>query len=194
MKIKQLALEITQVCQQMVTSPKLFWQDKQENGIRHTAASSLYIFAVLLSSISAFLGNLMWSKAFLWSYAIGLSVRELIANILVWMLASFIIKKLANNYAAKVESGTVSGVLALSLLPAIVVSIIAHLFPGLYPLHILGLYGFYLFYQGANCCFNIPKENISRYVLLALVLIILISGLTYSLTWIVFKEIFPHGI
>ncbi|MFV0520869.1 MAG: Yip1 family protein [Mangrovibacterium sp.] len=194
MKFESIVSEIIQVVKQLIFAPKQFWQDSKEGDVDSSTNVKLFIFAVFLSGLTAFLGELIWSKAFLWYFALGLSLRVIFSYLLLWFVSGFLINKLALSYKAQLTKGVVSNVLIFSLLPAIIISFFVNLFPGLYPLNMLGLYGFYLFYQGVDSCFNLPKENLSRYVLLALVLIIFVSGLTYTLTWAVLKEVFPYGV
>ncbi|MFV0555163.1 MAG: Yip1 family protein [Mangrovibacterium sp.] len=190
MTIKQLTDEIIQTSKEIVLSPQTFWQDKN----RHAMVNRVFLFSVLLSGVASFLGNLMWSKSFLWSFALGKAIREIVADLLMWFVASFIIKKLSENFGAKTESGVVSSVVAWSLLPVVLIAVVVSLIPWLNPLQFLGLYAFYLFYLGVKSCFNLPEANLSRYVLLAIVLIVLVSGLVHAASWSIFKFVFPHGV
>ncbi len=194
MKIESLIVEIIQVSKELIISPREFWAKQKEEGVKNSVATRVYLLTIIFTSIADFLGELFWSKSFLWSYAIGSSLRTMVSYIVFWFIAGFLIKKLAENYGAKTEKGVISSTLAYAMLPTLIISVIVNLIPGLYPLNVLGLYSLYLFYEGVASCFNLPKENLSRYVLLASLLIILVSGVVYTVTWSIFKNVFSYGI
>lgn len=194
MKFKSYIDEIKHLGQKLSLSPKDFWQENKENSSSNLFIRNTYLLAVLLLGLSAFFGELLWSKAFLWDYALGLSIRECLYFFLLWLIGRFIIAALGENFRAKTKNGLMSSLVAVGLLPTVLISIVINLMPGLYPLHILGLYGFYLFYLGVKQASQIAPENQMRYTLLALVLLILVSGLLYTISWTLFKALFNHGI
>ncbi|MFV0289943.1 MAG: YIP1 family protein [Mangrovibacterium sp.] len=185
MKINQL--------NEIIFAPNMFFKQNKANELWENVVP-IYLFGVLASAIAAFVGEVFWSEEFLWDYALGKLIRIFVADVMTWLIGGLLIKKLLLNFGATLGKAEVASLLAIALLPSVCISVIVNILPILSPLSFAGLYGLYLFYVGATHYFQIPKEKESKAVLLSIVLIILVSGLMYWLTWTIFNEIFNYGI
>jgi hypothetical protein len=117
----------------------------------------------------------------------------MISYSLQFMIAVPVLSALLKNFGGTSNRKTVRLVLGYTFVPFLLASFVTGLFPALYIVSIAGLYGFYLFATGALIVLEIPVENQSRYVILAILLIILIFELVNIVCWKLFQAFFPYG-
>jgi len=193
MDFKQHYNCLFQECKQLILEPKKFWSEQPDRACTEKVIPHLYVPLVLLVGLAVFLGEMISNPEFLLSYAFLKAMREVISYFLQLYIAVPVLTALLKNYGGTQNSKVVRFVLAYSLVPFLLASFITGLFPGLYVLSIIGFYGFYLFIQGAQSCFEIPEANQSRYIILAILLIILIFGLVNLVCWQLLMALFPYG-
>ena len=177
----------------LLGEPKKFWKKKLAEGFSQSVVISFFIPLVVLAGVAILLGEIFWNEELLWSYAIFKSLREILSYLLQYFITAFVMIRLLENYKGTSNSRATYNVLAYSLLPFIIASIVTGLFPGLYVLGIIGLYGFYLLVLGVQTCLEIPKENQSRFIILSILLIVLIFGTVNVISWKILQSIFPYG-
>jgi hypothetical protein len=193
MNIKQLHTFLFHEIKSLILEPKKFWTGKQSQECKEHVVSRIFIPLVLWVGLAIFVGEVIHSFEILWSYAFFRAVREMISYSLQFLIAVPVLSILLKNFGGTSDRKIVRLVLGYTLVPFLLASFITGLFPGLYIVSIAGLYGFYLFAIGALTLFEIPVENQSRYVILAILLIILIFGLVNILCWKLFQAFFPYG-
>jgi len=177
----------------LLGEPKKFWKTKLAEGFSQSVFGTFFIPLIILAGVAILLGEIFWNEELLWSYAIFKSLREILSYLLQYLITALVMIRLLENYKGTPNSKTVYNVLAYSLLPFIIASIVTGLFPGLYVLGIVGLYGFYLLVLGIQTCLEIPKENQSRFIILSILLIVLIFGTVNVISWKILQSIFPYG-
>ncbi len=177
----------------LLTDPKKFWKTKLVEGFSTSIFSNFFLPVVLLVGATAILGGLTWNGEILWSFIGMNAVREMVSYILQFFVASAVLFRLLQNFNGTSQAVALNNVLAYSLLPFMLATMIVALFPGLYVLGIIGLYGFYLYTIGTQVCLEIPKDQQARFIILSIVLIILIFGTINVITWYIFKLLFPYG-
>ncbi len=182
-----------QECKELLLEPKKFWS-RQTCGIdQGKVVPFLFAPLVILTGLAVFLGEIINSSEVLFSYAIMKAMREIVSYFLQFYIAIPVLTALLKNFGGTQEKETIRFVLVCSMVPFIMASFITGLFPGLYVLSILGLYGFYLFVTGTQSCFKLPAENLWRYTILAILMIILIFGIVNIISWKLLLAIFPYG-
>ena len=177
----------------LLAEPHKFWKKKFVDGFPQSVVSTFFVPMVLLAGIAKLMGEIFWNDELLWSYAIMKSLREIFSYLIQYFITIFVLIRLLRNFKGTTNPIAIYNVLAYSLLPFIVASAITGLFPALYVLGIVGLYGFYLLVLGAQTCLEIPKENQSRFIILSILLIVLIFGTVNVLSWKILQSIFPYG-
>lgn len=177
----------------LLSEPKKFWKKKLAEGFSQSVFVTFFLPLVVLAGAAILLGEIFWNEELLWSYAIFKSLREILSYLLQYLITALVMIRLLENFKGTPNSKTVYNVLAYSLLPFIIASIVTGLFPGLYVLGIVGLYGFYLLVLGIQSCLEIPKENQSRFITLSILLIVLIFGTVNAISWKILQSIFPYG-
>lgn len=185
---------VISLIEKLIISPNQFWKDRKDNGFKVSPITMIIIPLVFISALVAFIGNFIWSEEFLFNYAIGLSIREILSYSIMFIISCILILKLANNFGYKKESSIIYNLIAYSIVPVLLIAIITYFLPVLSPIKILGVYSFYLFYKGAEICMEIPKENVSKFTSLSILILIFVSGTLYWTTWLIFKKILSHGI
>lgn len=177
----------------LLGEPQKFWKQKFVDGFPQSVVSTFFVPMVLMAGIAKLLGEIFWNDELLWSYAILKSLREIFSYLIQYFITIFVLIRLLENFKGTSNPTALYNVLAYSLLPFIIASAITGLFPALYVLGIVGLYGFYLLVLGAQICLDIPKENQSRFIILSILLIVLIFGTVNVLSWKILESIFPYG-
>lgn len=170
-----------------------YLQSEQTTIKEDNPVSSIFIPLVLGLGLAVFVGEAVHSVEILWSYAISKAVTEIVSYSLQLAVAVPVLTALLKTYGGEARKKTVRLVVTYSFVPFMLASLVIGLFPALYIVSIAGLYGFYLFALGALIHFDIPVENQSRYVILAILLIILIFGLVNIVCWKLFQALFPYG-
>ena len=159
-KMKELALKIYALAQELIINPRAFWRiriDAQEN------QEELFknLLFPLLGAVSAavFLGEFFRSDYFRIWIALLWVIREIFLFATLYFVGVYgtfeLIKYL--GYEVKIES--LQRLVAYSLVPFLLVSIVTGLFPFFYFLDIFGIYGFYIFLMGGRKLLLIPKEK-----------------------------------
>ena len=193
MDIKQRYTSLFQEIKQLILEPKKFWTGKQPLEYQDHVVSNIFVPLVLWVGFAVFIGEAIHSFEILWSYAFFRGIREIISYSLQFMIAVPVLSALLKNFGGTSNRKTVRLVLGYTFVPFLLASFVTGLFPALYIVSIAGLYGFYLFATGALIVLEIPVENQSRFVILAILLIILIFGLVNIVCWKLFQAFFPYG-
>lgn len=193
MDLKQRYTWLFTESRQLLLEPKKFWQQKSEAPFTGNIVIRFYAPLVIAVGVAVFLGEIIGKAQFLLSYATMKGLREIISYLIQYWIAVPVLATLLINYGGSHDKKAVRHVLAYSLLPFLLASFITGLFPGLYVLSIIGLYGFYLFVLGAQQCLGLPAENRSRFIILSILLIILIFGMVNIISWKLLLAIFPYG-
>ncbi|RKD86435.1 Yip1 family protein [Mangrovibacterium diazotrophicum] len=177
----------------LLGEPKKFWKKKLAEGFSQSIVVTFFIPLVVLAGVAILLGEIFWNEELLWSYAIFKSLREIFSYLVQYFITALVMIRLLENFKGTSNKTVLYNVLAYSLLPFIIASIVTGLFPGLYVLGIIGLYGFYLLVLGIQTCLEIPKENQSRFIILSILLIVFIFGTVNVISWKILQSIFPYG-
>ena len=193
MDIKQRYVSLFHELKQLILEPKKFWTGKQGLEYQDQVVSGVFFPLILAVGLAVFVGEVIRDFEVLWSYAFFRAIREIISYSLQFIIAVPVLSALLKNFGGTSNRKTVCLVLGYTFVPFLLASSITGLFPALYIVSIAGLYGFYLFAIGALILFEIPVENQSRYVILAILLIILIFGLVNIVCWKLFQTFFPYG-
>lgn len=177
----------------LVIDPVGFWKRKNIHGFSSQTMSSLFFPLVLLVGIAVALGELFWNGEILWSFILSKGLREAVSYLIQFYVTVFVLKSLLTNFNGTQRTDVLQHVLVYTMLPFMLASIVTGLFPGLYVLGVIGLYGFYLFVLGAQYCLDIPKKNQSRFIILSILLIVFIFGTVNAISWTILKALFPYG-
>ncbi len=161
--------KIVDTIRENVLNPKEFWKAQKES--TETQSSRVYGFFIPLLIVVAaavFLGEFFKSSHFYMGYAVWKAVREVVLFILQYLVAVFFTNELIKTFKGKKDIVAVRKLVLFSMTPFLLVSILTGLFQFLYVLDILGIYGFYIFWLGANELLELPKEKKDSYIIITI--------------------------
>ena len=193
MDFKKQYLQGFQVCKRLVTEPRQFWRDSLAEGFGYPVVRRIFVPAVFLVALAVFIGDWLTDSEFLLSYAFLKAMRELFSYLLQFYLVVLLLTSVLKNMGRPKARQQIEYLLAYSMVPFLAASFITGLFPALYVLGVFGLYGFYLLVVGIQETLSLPKESQSRFVFLAVLLIILIFAIVNIVSWKLLMAFFPYG-
>ena len=171
----------------IVLNPVKAWETiRNENRSVRTVQSSFLIPVLVLISLSAFAGSIIYNPA-------GLSIlfpalralKQFICFYLSVLLSSWVINELSIAFIKNKHYSFNFKLVTYSLTPLYITVFITRLLPDLALINILSLYGAYILYTGLKTIENISGRSLIRYFIVALLTLIVfylaISWITRSL-------------
>jgi hypothetical protein len=166
-----------QVIKGLIFRPVEFWQSvKDENPSGSLVGNSLLLPFSMLISLSAFAGSIIFSNthlAAIYSFLYGIQCFAVI--FISVYLTALIIGLLSGPLSLEADFKTTIRLIAFSLVPFFLCQLLSRLFESFQFVNILGLYGLYIFWIGAETLLN-PTETGKRSLLIA-------TFLTFILTY-----------
>ena len=193
MDFKERYQQLFQTSIRVLIEPVGFWKEKKEEEEVKEIFKGYFLPLVILVGVAIFLGELITSSEFLMSYAVAKSLREVISYILQYFLTVYVLNELLTSFGGTKNKLAVSRLMAYSFLPFIIVSIVTGLFPALYVLNVLSLYGIVLFFLGIKGSLELPVENQNRYAMIAFILVFLIFILLDVFSWKLLQAFYGYG-
>jgi len=155
--------------QELILKPKDFWEGKKEtDGGQATLLAYLIPFLVLLALV-VFVGEFFKRTDFFIEYPVLKAVREIVLFALEYFIGVFFTTELMKTFGGEKDVNTARKLVAYSMTPFLLVSMITGLFPFLYVVDVLGMYSFYLFWVGAKELVKIPENKQYSYILITIV-------------------------
>ncbi|MBT3383824.1 MAG: hypothetical protein HN778_00155 [Prolixibacteraceae bacterium] len=162
---------------EIIINPKGFWREQKNKQESQFELLSGFLFPVLLIiAIVVFVGEFLWSADFYFAYAILKSVREIVLFALQYFIAVYLTNVLIETFGGIKNIAVSRKLVVFSLTPFLLVSVITGLFPYLYVIDILGIYGFYIFWIGAKELLAFPEEKQNRFILFAILVNFFVFG------------------
>lgn len=155
---------------EIITNTKAFWISKKEDESSQVELLTGYILPVLVVvSLLVFLGEFFKSTHFYMGFAVLKSIREFVLFILYYFVSVYLTNELIKTFGGEKNIEVVRRLVAFSLTPLLLVSMVTGLFTFLYPLDILGIYSFYIFWLGGKELLNIPEQKKDSYLMITIV-------------------------
>ena len=186
--------QLIQTSIRLLVEPGKFWKEKKEEEGSNRIFKDFFLPLVLLVGLAVFVGELITSSEFLLSYAIAKSVREIASYVIQYFLSVYLLNELLTSFGGVKDKLAMSRLVAYSLLPFLIVSLVTGLFPALYVLNVVGLYGLVLFVLGVKGSLEIPVNNQNRYIMIAFLLIFLIFTLVNVFCWKLLQAFYGYGV
>jgi hypothetical protein len=193
MDIKQRYQQFFQTGVRLMVEPNRFWRETQKEKDANEMFRDFLLPLVIFAGVAIFIGELITSSEFLFSYAVARSVREMVSFILQYYLSVYVLNELLTSFGGVKDRLAVSRLVAYSLLPLLLVSILTGLFPGLYVLNVLNLYGIFLFFMGVKGSLGLPEANKNWYAIIALLLVFLIFMILNVTSWKLLQAFYGYG-
>jgi hypothetical protein len=165
-KIFDLAKEINVLAQEMIFNPRAFW--KSRNEIRETQDDLFknILFPLLAVVCTAvFFGEFFRSDYFRIWVALLWVIREILLFATLYFVGVYGTNELIKYFGFGERIESLQKLVAYSMIPFMLISVVTGFFPFFYFLDIFGIYGFYVFTIGSNRLLSIPKEKRGKIVL-----------------------------
>jgi hypothetical protein len=182
-KLKIFYLKIYVLAQEMIFNPRAFWKSHYETRETQDELFKNLLFPLLIVVCTAvFFGEFFRSDYFRIWVALLWVIREFILFATLYFVGVYGTNELIKYYGYEERIEPLQKLVAYSLVPFMLVSVVTGLFPFFYFLDIFGIYGFYVFTVGSNKMLAIPKEKRGKTVLQIIVANWIVFGmLSYGL-------------
>jgi hypothetical protein len=165
-KIFVLVQEINVLAQEMIFNPRAFW--KSRNEIRETQDDLFknLLFPLLAAVCTAvFFGEFFRSDYFRIWVALLWVIREILLFAALYFVGVYGTNEMIKYFGYEEKTEPLQKLVAYSMVPFMLVSVVTGLFPFFYFLDIFGIYGFYIFTIGSNRLLSFPKEKRGNIIL-----------------------------
>ncbi len=171
---------------QVLINPKLFWVNKK---VKLDSQSKLtwrfLIPIVFIVAVAVFIGEFFRCSDFYTGTALLKSLRIIVLFLLQYFITVFFTNELIKTFGGEKNIDISRNLVAYSLTPLLLVSIVTGLIPFLYIIGILGLYSFYIFWIGAKELLVFPENKMSSYALIT----VLVSFFIFSFLSIILSKL-----
>lgn len=154
---------------QLILKPKDFWQEKKNSDGDRTSIFAYLLPFLLVLALVVFVGEFFKRTDFFIEYPLLKAVREILLFVLAYIIGVYFTNELIKTFGGEKDIQTARKLVAYSLTPLLLVSMITGLFPFLYVVDILGMYSFYLFWLGAKELVKLPENKEHSYILITIV-------------------------
>ena len=155
---------------EILLNPKTFWITNKDEEENQSQLFTGYLIPFLISvSLAVFLGEFFRSTHFYMGFAVLKAVREMVLFLLQYFIAVYFTNELMKTFGANKNIEISRRLVAYSLTPLFLVSIVTGLFPFLYALDVLGIYSFYIFWIGGKELLVFPDQKRDSYLIITIV-------------------------
>ena len=176
MKIK--LSEIVNKVKEVILNPKAFWKSQKEKEEDLSVLLGAYFLPILLVVVLVvFLGEFFRSAHFYIMFALLKAVREFVLFLLAFFALVYFTNTLIKTFGGEKNIKRVRQLVTYSFTPFLLVSLITGLFPFLYPIDILGVYSFYIFWEGGKELLTLPEQKRDSYLILTIMVNFFVFGI-----------------
>ena len=143
----------------MFSTPAKFWETiNSEHPSTGLIRNSFFIPLVLLVAFSAFFGSLLFANAELAkSYSVLLSIKCIMVILLTVYASTYLLGEITYPLDLGRDFNISFMLVVFSVAPFLLCQILSHMFESLLFVNIIGLYGLYIFWIGAEKILNPPQ-------------------------------------
>lgn len=162
--------EIISKAKEVVLNPKTFWKSQKEKKEELPILLGTYFFPLLLIVVLVvFLGEFFRSYHFYIVFALLKAIRKFVLFTLAFFSTVYFTNTLIKTFGGEKDIKITRQLITYSFTPFLLVSLVTGLFPFLYPLDILGVYSFYIYWIGGKEMLTFPVEKRDSYLILTMV-------------------------
>jgi hypothetical protein len=167
--MKVFVLDIVNRIQQVILHPKTFWESRKELNESNSALFGGYVFPlILVAALAIFIGEFFRSAHFYIGFAAIKALRELILFSLQYFIAVYFTTILMKTFGGEKDLKIAQKLVAYSLTPFLLVSVVTGLIQFLYVIDVLGVYSFYIFWLGGKELLVLPEQKRDSYLLITI--------------------------
>jgi hypothetical protein len=153
----------------LLVDPNKFWKEQKECPAERGALFAYLLPFLLVLALAVFVGEFFKRSDFFIEYPVLKAVREILLFVFQYFIGVFLTTELMKTFGGEKVVDSARKLIAYSMAPLLLVSIVTGLFPFLYPVDVLGMYSFYLFWIGAKELLNFPENKAQSYILVTIV-------------------------
>lgn len=155
---------------ELILTPAVFWKKQKETSKDTKTLWLTYLLPMMLAlAVAVFMGEFFRRTDFFIEYPLLKALREIILFGLTYYLGVLISAELMKSFGAGKNVEIARILVAYSMTPIVLISAVTGLFPFLYPLNVVGLYSFYLFWIGVKELLTFPENKEHSYVIITIV-------------------------
>ncbi len=178
--------KISERLKDLLINPKQFWAEQRHTGEnQHYFLLRFYFPLLLFVAFAVFLGEFFGSNHLYVGFAVLKSVRELVLFTFQYFISVLVTSELIKPFGGEKNLPAVKKLIAYSLAPFMLVSIVTGLFPFLYPIDVLALYGIYIYWMGVKELLVFSHQKCNNFVLVTA----LINFLMFSILGILLNKL-----
>jgi len=153
----------------LLIQPQKFWkQQKLSQGNSGELLKEFYLPLVVVLTVFIFIGTYFSSTHFYAGYALAKALKTFVLFGVQYFISVFFTRQLITSFKGKKDKQVVQVLVIYSFTPFLLTAAIVGLLPFLYPLKVLGLYGFYIFWLGVQELLEFPKRKETSFILTAI--------------------------
>lgn len=174
-----------------IRNPKETWEDiylKQYSS--KNIINNFLLPIVIIGSCFKLIGRFTNFKDYSAVNAILTCTSFILISFSIIYISAWIINELLPKFKRDKNFNVIFALISFSSFPAVISSALSSLHPDFSFLNIISVYSVILFWIGANKLLQIPKEHITGFVLISLIIIISVSLIISFLVMSVFLSIF----
>ena len=165
-KLKELYTKIYALVHEVILNPRAFWKSHTDTRESQDELFKNLLFPLLVVVCAAvFFGEIFRSDYFRIWVALLWVIREIILFATLYFVGVYGTNELIKYYGYEEKIEPLQKLVAYSLVPFLLVSVVTGLFPFFYFLDIFGIYGFYIFLIGGRRLLGFPKEKRDKTIL-----------------------------
>lgn len=151
---------------EVIFEPVKFWEQQKEGKNEDRQTFTGYFLPLLvLVFLVVFTSELIRGSRFYLTFPLMKATREVLLFLLQYIISVFLTNELIKAFGGKKNIFIARKLVVYSLTPFLMVSIITGMFPFLYVMDVLGLYGIYIFWMGARTLLEFPERKQTSYIL-----------------------------
>jgi hypothetical protein len=167
--------------------PALFWKKKEAFPITGIQLLAGYLIPLILfAALGVFAGEMFRGLRFYLFFSVMKAIRKIVLLGSYYFISVYIINALMPVFGIKKDLQAALYLAAFSLTPLMVITFITGLFPFLYILNILGIYGLYILWRGINILLDFRDDKQYSYFLMIIIVVLLV----YSLLSVILSKLF----
>lgn len=154
---------------EVIFEPVRFWEKQKEEKNENLHVFSGYFLPLLiLVFFAVFTSELIRGSRFYVTFPLMKACREVMLFLFQFVISVFLTNELIKPFGGKKNIFIARKLVVYSLTPFMLVSLLTGMFPFLYVIDVLGLYGFYIFWLGAVTLLEFPERKQARYILVTI--------------------------
>jgi len=153
----------------VIVEPHNFWEEQKKGKEVNKHLFTLYYLPLLIVVfVAVFTSELIRGSRFYLAFPLMKAGREVILFLLQYIFSVLLTNELIKAFGGEKNFFIARKLVVFSLTPFLLIAIITGLFPFLYVLDILSLYGFYVFWTGVKALLVFPERKQTSYILVTI--------------------------